>query len=57
MGIVLGISAEIPAGSLDLVYLDPPFFTNREFVGKGKEMALGIRWSGVAATRPPLTFI
>ncbi|MCL2645869.1 MAG: site-specific DNA-methyltransferase [Phycisphaerales bacterium] len=30
------IAGELPLKSLDLVYLDPPFFTNREHKGNGK---------------------
>jgi DNA modification methylase len=40
-----------PAGSLDLVYADPPFFTNREFAGahrdgSGQKLTFADRWAG-----------
>src|ERR1035437_4664313 len=35
-GDCLGIADSWPQGTLDLVYLDPPFFTNREHSGNGR---------------------
>lgn len=51
-GECLEVVRGVPEGVLDLVYMDPPFFTKREFVAKGRGEANGQglgfsdRWKG-----------
>jgi site-specific DNA-methyltransferase (adenine-specific) len=50
-GDCLGVTDGLPAGILDLVYIDPPFFTNREHLGSrrnARESASRFedRWQG-----------
>jgi DNA modification methylase len=47
----LGADNFVAAGALDLVYADPPFFTNREFAGahrngSGTKLTFADRWLG-----------
>ena len=49
----LEVAVRVRAGSVDLVYADPPFFTKRDFSGGGDGESLGFtdRWSGVEKGR------
>ena len=53
LGDCLSICADWPAAQVDLVYLDPPFFTRRDHVGTGRvdhlngaPLTFGDRWQG-----------
>jgi DNA modification methylase len=49
----LAALARLPAGCIDLVYLDPPFNTGRKWEGRGKggdAYAFDDRWQGGLAT-------
>jgi len=45
-GDALAVAESLPKGCCDLVYIDPPFFTKREHVGRGRgEAALGHKFA------------
>lgn len=60
VGDCLAVAGALPGGCLDLVYIDPPYFTNRDFAGKargtdggngtggggGGALAFSDRWQG-----------
>lgn len=52
LGDALDMAASLPAGCLDVVYIDPPYFTKRNYVGKSRVadsteiLAFADRWQG-----------
>jgi len=47
LGDCLEVMASLAPGSIDLIYIDPPFFTGREQAGSA-ELSFGDRWQSMA---------
>lgn len=42
----LSVLKTIPNDSVDLIYIDPPFFSDRDYVSTNKNASFNDRWAG-----------